>query len=497
MKDSALKALHIASEIYPLVKTGGLADVVAALPVALAGQGHDVRLLLPGLPALRAGLLEPRIVADLGTCFGAARVRLLQGRMPGSGLRAWLVDAPLLYEREGSPYHMPDGSEWPDNLQRFGLLGWVGAQLAAGRLDADWWPDVVHAHDWHAGMACAYLRAHAATVPTVFTVHNLAYQGLFPHQDAPLLGLSSRLMSSAGLEFHGQLSFMKAGLKFADRITTVSPRYAKEIALPEFGHGLDGVVRARAEVVSGILNGIDTEVWNPAADPLIARRYDATGLEGKAACKAALQQMAGLVLDPGAPLLLALSRLTSQKGLDLLLQALPGWLALGGQLVVQGTGDAALEQALRDAVQAHPGRVAAFIGYDEDRAHRLMAGADLIAIPSRFEPCGLTQLYSMRYGTLPVVRRVGGLADTVDEAVPGADAGAPGTGFVFEHDDAGELLDALQRAAAAWHDPARRRALQRAGMARDWSWTAPAAAYAALYAQLAGQAGVRPARPPA
>ena len=483
------KVLHVASEVYPLVKTGGLADVVAALPTALARQGHDVRLLLPALPPLRAGLREPRTVAELGACFGAARVRLLQGRLPDSGLRAWLVEAPLLYEREGNPYHGPDGSEWPDNLQRFGLLGWVGAQLAAGRLDPDWAPDILHAHDWHAGMACAYLRAHAAATPSVFTVHNLAYQGLFPHQDGPLLGLSSRFMSSAGLEFHGQLSFMKAGLKFADRITTVSPRYAQEIALPEFGHGLDGVVRARADAVSGILNGIDTEVWDPMRDPLIAQHYDAAGLQGKAVCKAALQLAAGLAPDPGAPLLLALSRLSAQKGLDLLLQALPGWLALGGQLVVQGTGDAALEQAFRSAAQAHPGQVAAFIGYDEERAHRLVAGADLIAIPSRFEPCGLTQLYGMRYGTLPVVRRVGGLADTVVEAAPGAEAAGSGTGFVFEHGDAGELVQALQRAATAWRDPAHRIALQRAGMARDWSWEAPAAAYAALYAQLVTPAG--------
>lgn len=496
-EESALKVLHVASEIYPLVKTGGLADVVAALPAALARRAVDARVLLPALPGIRSGIHEPRTVAELGPCFGAARVRLLQGRLSGAGLHAWLIEAPMLYEREGNPYHAPDASEWPDNLQRFGLLGWVGAQLAAGRLDPDWAPDILHAHDWHAGMACAYLRAHAAATPSVFTVHNLAYQGLFPHQDAPLLGLSSRFMSSVGLEFHGQLSFMKAGLKFADRITTVSPRYAQEIALPEFGHGLDGVVRARAEAVSGILNGIDTVVWDPARDPLIAQRYDAAGLEGKSACKAALQLSAGLAPDPGAPLLLALSRLSSQKGLDLLLQALPGWLASGGQLVVQGTGDAALEQAFRSAAQAHPGRVAAFIGYDEDRAHRLVAGADLIAIPSRFEPCGLTQLYGMRYGTLPVVRRVGGLADTVTEAAPGAGTAGPGTGFVFEHDEPGELLQALQRAATAWRDPAHRIALQRAGMARDWSWEAPAAAYAALYARLVEGGGFRSARPPA
>lgn len=479
-----MRVLHVAAEVYPHVKTGGLADVVGALPVAQAHLGIDARLLLPGMPALRAALEAPRIVADVGPAFGAARVRLLQGRLARLDLPVWLIDAPLLYDRGGNPYHHADGSEWPDNLQRYGLLGWVATQLASGALDPDWAPDVVHAHDWHAGIACAYLSAHAATARSVFTVHNLAYQGLFPHQDAALLGLSSRFMSSAGLEFHGQLSFMKAGLKFADHITTVSPRYAKEMATPEFGHGLDGVVRARAGAVSGILNGIDTTVWNPAADPLLACRYDADSLEGKTQCKSALQAEAGLEPLQDAPLLLALSRLTHQKGLDLLLQALPGWLALGGQLVVQGSGDAALEQAFRDAAQAHPGQVTAFIGYDEQRAHRLVAGADLIAVPSRFEPCGLTQLYGLRYGTLPVVRHVGGLADTVREASGERLESMECNGFVFDQDDPGALLQALDRAARAWRNQDRRSTLQRAGMRQDHSWAAPARAFASLYGSL-------------
>lgn len=480
----AMRVLHVAAEVYPHVKTGGLADVVGALPVAQTRLGVDARLLLPGLPALRAALEAPRIVADVGPAFGAARVRLLQGRLARLDLPVWLIDAPLLYARGGNPYHRADGSEWPDNLQRFGLLGWVAMQLACGALDPDWAPDVVHAHDWHAGIACAYLTAHAAGTRSVFTVHNLAYQGLFPQQDAALLGLSSRFMSSAGLEFHGQLSFMKAGLKFADHVTTVSPRYAREMATPEFGHGLDGVVRARAGAVSGILNGIDTAVWNPAADPLLACSYDAESLEGKTRCKAALQAEAGLVVGLDAPLLLALSRLTHQKGLDLLLQALPGWLALGGQLVIQGSGDPALEQAFRDAARAHPGRVAAFIGYDEERAHRLVAGADLIAVPSRFEPCGLTQLYGLRYGTLPVVRDVGGLADTVRESSGGGLDAIEGNGFVFEQDDPVALLQALDRAVQAWRVQSRRSALQRAGMRQDHSWAAPARAFASLYGSL-------------
>lgn len=475
-----MRILHVAAEVFPLVKTGGLADVVAALPPALRAAGADVRLLLPGLPPMLEAALYARPVFELGACFGSARVRLLRGKLPGSELPVYLVDSPLLYRRSGGPYHGPDGREWPDNLQRFGLLGWVAAQIGAGELDVDWRPDIVHAHDWHAAMACAYLRAHAAEgVRTVFTVHNLAYQGLFPHEDSSLLGLSSSFMSPAGLEYHGQLSFMKAGLKFADRITTVSPTYAREIATPDFGCGLDGVIRGRGRAVSGILNGIDTAVWDPAADPAIALRYDAERLEGKAACKAALQAECGLAADPQAPVLVAISRLTEQKGLDLILSVLPTLLEQGIQLVVQGAGEPALEAAFRMAAAAHRGRVAVHVGYDETRAHRLMAGADFIVVPSRFEPCGLTQLYGLRYGTLPIVRRVGGLADTV------VDAGdATATGFHFEHASPQELAGAVQRALQAWRDPQRRRQLIARAMAQDFAWHGPAQQYLRLYEEV-------------
>ena len=279
-----MKVLHVAAEVFPLVKTGGLADVVAALPPALAAAGADVRLLLPGYPAILDAVLPGESPIEIGACFGAARVRLRRGRMPQTGLPVYVIDAPLLFGRAGGPYQAPDGSEWPDNLQRFGLLGWVAAQLGAGALDAGWAPDVVHAHDWHAAMACAYLRAHPGrAVRSVFSVHNLAYQGLFPLQDHAQLGLASGFMSSAGLEFHGQLSFIKAGLAFADRVTTVSPTYAREIEIAEFGCGVDGVLRARKHAVQGILNGIDSDVWNPATDAAIPAHYSAAALAGKAA----------------------------------------------------------------------------------------------------------------------------------------------------------------------------------------------------------------------
>ncbi|MBA3624755.1 MAG: glycogen synthase GlgA, partial [Methylibium sp.] len=373
------RVLQLAAEIYPLVKTGGLADVVAALPPALVRAGADVRLLLPGLPAIAEALLQPDTVCEIGPAFGAARITLRLGRLPGSPVLAYVVDAPYLYRRGGGPYQDDRGADWPDNLQRFALLGWLGTHLAAGELDPGWTPDVVHAHDWHAAMACAYMRAHPATRATsVFTVHNLAYQGLFSPGDFGALALPPHYMSPEGLEFHGQLSFMKAGLKFADRISTVSPTYAREIATPEFGCGLDGVIRARQSDVSGILNGVDRDVWSPESDPGLASRYSAERPQGKRECKAALQQEMALPPDAGAPLLAVVSRLSGQKGLDLVLGVLPALLRLGAQLVVVGTGEPALEAALRDAARAEPLRVAVRLVYDEALAHRVIAGADAI-----------------------------------------------------------------------------------------------------------------------
>jgi starch synthase len=490
MAGRALRVLHVAAEVFPLVKTGGLADVVAALPVAQAQQGADVRLLLPGYPAVLEGVQGARTVIDIGTCFGALRVRLLLARMPGTALPAYVVDAPYLYRRAGNPYLAPNGEEWPDNLQRFALLGWVAAHLAADDADPQWHADIVHAHDWHAALACAQVADHPANgVRSVFTIHNMAFQGLFPMHDWPLLGLASRHMSPAGLEFHGQLSFMKAGLQYAHRITTVSPTYAREIATPEFGFGLDGAVRARGTDVLGILNGIDTEVWNPATDAALAERYDADRLDGKRRCRRALQQELGLEVDDSALLVTIVSRLSAQKGLDLVLGALPGLMSAGVQLVVQGTGEPALESAFRLAQQAHPGRVHVHLGYDEARAHRLVAGADAIAVPSRFEPCGLTQMYGLRYGTLPIVRRVGGLADTVrdvDEA--GADRDEGGNGFVFDEATATAFAAAVLRAQGLRRgNPAAWAAMQRTGMAAELGWAGAARHYGRMYEALLGR----------
>lgn len=479
-----MRVLHVAAEVYPLAKTGGLADVVAALPVAQARLDEDVRLLLPGLPSVMDGVQHARTVIDIGSCFGALRVRLLLARMPGSGLPVYVIDAPYLYRRTGSPYGSHTGEEWSDNLQRFALLGWVAAHLAADDADLKWRADIVHAHDWHAALACAHVADHPASdVRSVFTIHNMAFQGLFPMHDWPLLGLASRHMSPAGLEFHGQLSFMKAGLQYAHRITTVSPTYAHEIATPEFGFGLDGAIRSRGADVVGILNGIDTEVWNPATDAAIAQRYDLARLQGKQVCRRALQTELGLDADDGALLLAVISRLSSQKGLDLLLAALPQLVAAGVQLVVQGGGDASLEAAFRMAHEAHPGRVHVHVGYDEARAHRLLAGADAIAVPSRFEPCGLTQMYGLRYGTLPIVRRVGGLADTVQDA-----GSTLGNGFVFDEATPTALAAGVLRAARLRvQEPKAWASLQQRGMAADLAWSGSASRYLRLYREAAGR----------
>ncbi len=482
-----MRVLHVAAEVFPLVKTGGLADVVGALPQALMRQGADVRLVLPGYPAIADAVLHQKTVATLGPLFGAGRVTLRLGTMPYSHVPAYVIDAPWLYRRNGGPYQASDGSEWPDNLQRFALLGWIAAHLAGGELDAEWAPELLHAHDWHAAMACAYLAAHpGSAVPTVYTVHNLAYQGLFPSHEFGQLGLPLHFMQSHGVEFHGQLSFMKAGLKYAGRVTTVSPTYAREIATHEFGCGLDGVIRSRGGDVSGILNGVDGSVWDPANDSSLAARYSARDLAGKARNKAALRQQMGLAPDASGPLFGVVSRLTAQKGLDLVLAALPALLRHGAQLVVQGSGDPVLEAAFAAAAHAHPGQVALRVGYDEALAHRVIAGADVILVPSRFEPCGLTQLYGLRYGTLPLVRRVGGLADTVVDAEEAAIREERATGFAFEAATPAALEGAIERAVRAFAQPPAWKRLIATAMAQDFSWDGSAAGYLALYRRLVG-----------
>ena len=467
-----------------MVKTGGLADVVGSLPPALVKRGLDVRILLPGFPGVLDGMLDLRPVIRIGPVFGAAVVDLCIGRLPDSGLSAYVIKAPFLYERKGNPYVGPDGHDWSDNHRRFGLLGWVAAHLASGELDPAWVPDVVHAHDWHAGLASAYIVQNPAlNTPTVFTIHNLAFRGIFPmdcHQD---LDLPMRKLTPHGIEFHGKISFMKAGLVYSRKITTVSPTYAREIRTPEFGCGLDGVMRDRGSDLSGILNGVDYAVWNPG-DPEIARPYSIDDLSGKKVCKSALQAEFGLSQQARGPLFAVVSRLTSQKGMDLLLAALPELLREEAQLIVLGSGDGDLEAGFRYAASVNPGNVAVHVGYDEAMSHRIMAGADILLVPSRFEPCGLTQLYALRFGTLPLVRRVGGLADTVVNVDDASLAADRATGFVFD-DAARHALGArIHEACAFYQDQPAWVQVQRRAMQQDFSWEDSAANYEALYRSL-------------
>jgi starch synthase len=494
-----MKVLYVCTEIFPLLKTGGLADVSGALPPALRELGCDVRLLLPGFPAIRAGVdaLEPAPVLTLpgggqraAGVFPSPVMRL--ATLPGSGLRAYVLDAPQLFDRAGDPYVDTRG----DNGKRFGLFGWAAACLGQG-LDPDWQPDVLHCHDWHTGLAPLYLRQMAMPRPpraaSVFTVHNLAYQGTFGYPVFEQLGLPAELFGIQGIEFYGQVSFMKAGLQSADRITTVSPGYAREIMEPAQGCGLDGVLRERAAVLSGILNGVDYAVWNPAVDPALAQNYDADGLEGKAVNKQALQSLLGLAPRPAALLSGVVSRLTEQKGLHLVAGVIDACVAAGGQFAVLGSGDAWLEQAFRDAAQRHPGQVAVHLGFSERIAHQIIGGADTVLVPSQYEPCGLTQLYGLRYGTLPVVRRVGGLADTVIDASPPQLEAGRATGFVFDGFTAEDLRSALSRAMALHADPARWRALQHTAMRQRFDWRDAAARYLSLYEEVRPIAATRPA----
>lgn len=479
----SLRALHVAAELYPWVKTGGLGDVVAALPPALLEEGVDARLCLPGFPQL----LDAFSLSDavrLATPFAAERVRVAIAALPGSNVGAYLVDHPAFYDRPGGPYGGPDGRDWPDNHRRFGLLSWVAAALGQGA-DPSWRPDVVQAHDWHAGLAPAYLRAAGSPTPSIFTIHNLAYQGYFAAGIFPELSLPGSFFSIDGVEFFGGLSFLKAGLFYADRLTTVSPTYAREIQTPEFGEGLEGLLRARGESLTGILNGVDPRYWDPEHDDAIPVAYGVDGAEaGKAAAKAELRRRLGLDDRPG-PLFGVVSRLTPQKGLDLLLAALPDLVASGGQLALLGGGDHDLEAGFRDAATAQRGAIGAEIGYDERLSRLVIAGADCVVVPSRFEPCGLTQLYALRYGALPLVRRTGGLADTVVEATPARLADGTATGFTFDAPTPEALAATLEWAAAVYANRPHWRQMMRQAMTRDFSWAQSARRYVSLYRELA------------
>jgi len=483
-----MKPLHIlsvASEIYPLIKTGGLADVAGALPAALGPQGVTVVTLVPGYPAVIAALEGGKAVARIDALMGAPAT-LLGGR--AAGLDLLVIDAPHLYDRPGNPYLDAEGRDWADNAERFAALAQVAAIIGGG-LVPRYRPALIHAHDWQAALTPAYLHyGGQAGPPVVLTIHNLAFQGRFSRGLLATLGLPDRAFTLDGVEYYGEIGFLKAGILFADAITTVSPTYAAEIASEAGGMGLGGLLAGRAGDLVGILNGIDTEVWDPAQDRLVPYRYSAEHPGDRVRNKAALQSTLGLDVSQAAPLFGVVSRLSAQKGLDLLLGALPELCASGAQLALLGTGDAGLEHGFREAAARYPGQIGCVIGYDEATAHLIQAGADALLVPSRFEPCGLTQLCALRYGAIPVVARTGGLADSVIDANEAAIRADVATGIVFAPIDAAGLAAALRRTIAAYRDAPAWRAMQRNGMTADVSWARSAERYADLYRRLTDRA---------
>ena len=489
-----MRVLFVSSEMYPLAKTGGLADVSAALPHALVTLGADMRLLLPGYPKAIEAVTNKTLDVEFEDFMGAGPLRLISGRTPDTRLPIWLVDCPSLYQRSGGLYQDDAGQEWSDNARRFAIFSHVAAQLALGKL-ANWRADIVHANDWHAGLVPLILtRSGHQRPPIVFTMHNVAYQGLFPPDLFPQLGLPDDLFDADGVEFYGKISFLKAGIRFSDRLTTVSPSYAREILTAEYGCGLDGLLRHRAKDLVGILNGVDYRIWDPADDSHIPANFTAQKMGGKHACKAAAQREFGLEADPDAALIVSVSRIATQKMADIVAEALPAIADSGAQCVLLGNGERHLEERVISVAARFPERIAARIGYDERLAHLLMAGADVLLHPARYEPCGLSQLYAMRYGTPPIVRSTGGLRDTVIDTSDVSIARGTATGFTFENVSADDMIGCLQRALALFGQPLIWRKLQRQAMAQSFGWADSAERYLALYRSLVPAASAATSR---
>lgn len=475
-----MKVLSVASEIFPLIKTGGLADVAGALPGALKPLGVAMLPLVPGYPAVVTALEDFEVAFEFEDLFGGP-ARILWGE--AKGLDVLVLEADHLYKRSGSPYLGPDGKDWGDNGFRYAALCWAAAEIGRGSI-ADFVPEIIHCHDWQAGLVPAYIRFGGGGPKTVMTVHNLAFPGYFPYTIFQSLRLPDEAFAITGVEYFGGVGYLKSGLQLADALTTVSPTYAREIQQPENGMALDGLLRARSSALQGIVNGIDTAVWNPAKDDALVASYTATTLAQRAQNKAAVERRFGL--QPGnGPLFCVVSRLTSQKGMDVLAQCLPTLIGSGGRLAILGSGDAALEQQLLAAVGTYAGRVGMSTQYDENLSHLMQGGADAILVPSRFEPCGLTQLYGLRYGCVPIVARVGGLADTIIDANDAALAAGVATGIQFNPVTVEGLQNALGRALSLYAQPAQWASLQKAGMKADVSWTRSAQQYADLYNSLA------------
>lgn len=482
------RVLFITSEVYPLCKTGGLGDVSAALPAALRMLQTDVRLLLPGYPQVLAGVKYKSKVAEFNELPQFPPTTLLSARLSLSkseNIPVFVVDCPGLFRREGGPYRDMLGRDWPDNALRFGLLSKIGAILASDASPIAWRPHIAHCNDWQSGLTPAYLHFYEGKkAATVMTIHNLAFQGIFPPGSVVQLGLPASSFDMNGVEYYSNLSFLKAGLYYADHITTVSPNYAQEIQTEPLGFGLQGLLAARSQHLTGIINGIAINEWDPATDRHLVKNYSSKKLSDKAANKSALQQQMGLAVDADIPLFGVVSRLSHQKGIDLLIEIIPQLMEIPAQLVVLGSDHAELEHQLSTLAQIYPDALAVRIGFNETLSHLIEAGADCFLMPSRFEPCGLNQMYSQRYGTPPVVHATGGLLDTVADCTPKTLADGNASGFLFHPMTADNLLSTIKRATLAYHNKKTWQRLQKNGMAKDFSWQASATTYQEIYYSL-------------
>ncbi|VAW63485.1 Glycogen synthase, ADP-glucose transglucosylase [hydrothermal vent metagenome] len=476
------KILYICSEAFPLIKTGGLGDVAGSLPRALLRQSQDVHLLLPAYPEVMAKIKKPKLIAT--TQHYNQPVNIIETKLPGSMVTVWLIDCPAVFNRPGGPYCDEQGNPRGDNALRFAIFCLAATDIALNKLGINWHPDIVHCNDWQSALVPALLSLQANRPATVFTVHNLAYQGVFEQQTFQHLHLPEALWSMHGVEFYGQFSFIKGGLAYADKITTVSPRYAQEICQPENGYGLDGLLRFRQQNLSGIINGIDEKYWNPGTDTHLIQKYNRRSLNKKNLNKIALQKQLSLPVDASVPMIGMVSRLVEQKGLDIILQCINALLDRNLQLVILGTGELHYEMKLSELAQLYPAQLKVIIGYNEQLAHRIEAACDLYLMPSIFEPCGLNQLYSLAYASLPIVTAVGGLADTVTHASKENIDNATANGFVLDSPSAEALIDTLDYALVLYKTPMLWRKIQLNAMAGDFSWKSSAEHYIRLYQQL-------------
>jgi starch synthase len=472
-----MRVLYVTAELYPLVKTGGLADVSAALPAALRDLDIEVGIILPGYPQALGSVDRASTVAKLDGLMGHERVRLVEARTPDSGILTWLVDCPDLFAREGGIYQDQAGRDWHDNAARFALFNHVAAVVGMA-----WRADVIHGQDWHAALLPLIIARREQPRPaTVLTIHNLAFQGVFGFDNFCSLGLPDTPAVTSSLEFYGRMCFLKAGIAHADMLTTVSPTYASEILTPEFGCGLDGMLRTRCDRLVGIMNGANYTVWDPSSDPHLPARFAPGDFAGKEACKSALRQEMGLATDTGAPVFAFNSRLAHQKMPDTVLQSLPAFLDQGIQFALVAEGENEYETRFRALAAAHPGQVAIHIGHREPLAHRLIAGADILLHPSRYEPCGLVPIYAMRYGTLPIVRKTGGTADSVVDAQQHSVDNDTATGFIFEQPTVEHLAECTHRALTLSQRLDVWRRVQMRAMRQDFGWERSARAYAEIY----------------